>query len=310
MTEVDDVGAALDSMFDGDSEIVDMRSVSSETHERASGRTRTRRERVEDIMASVGSDTPIRAAVGKLSSDQAMLLVDLLDGFETRRELIEWQQDLAIHSLGQLDDDWFVRASFDSPMVSALLGRPWGPSKGFDESTAEELRRSYAAKYVLPAFHDALRTFRWSAIERVEHLDDDVDDDRTPIENPDRQEYPAMRPELGELNDRQEWALSALLDGFEDGEDVLIWAQQVTAASYAEIDSETVTRAYFERPIRRYLTGNNGDKQRARFMRESWAAKYLLPSFNRAAASLASRSTEVASDGESSDYDNMTGSIS
>ena len=310
MTEVDDVGAALDSMFDGDSEIVDMRSVSSETHERASGRTRTRRERVEDIMASVGSDTPIRAAVGKLSSDQAMLLVDLLDGFETRRELIEWQQDLAIHSLGQLDDDWFVRASFDSPMVSALLGRPWGPSKGFDESTAEELRRSYAAKYVLPAFHDALRTFRWSAIERVEHLDDDVDDDRTPIENPDRQEYPAMRPELGELNDRQEWALSALLDGFEDGEDVLIWAQQVTAASYAEIDSETVTRAYFERPIRRYLTGDNGDKQRARFMRESWAAKYLLPSFNRAAASLASRSTEVASDGESSDYDNMTGSIS
>jgi hypothetical protein len=45
-------------------------------------------------------------------------------------------------------------------------------------------------------------------------------------------------------------------------------------------------------------------------MRESWAAKYLLPSFNRAAASLASRSTEVASNSEGGDYDNMTGSIS
>jgi|GEM_PF-523640 hypothetical protein len=307
MTEVD-VGGVTDALGYLFGEVDDI--LDGDTHERPDRRTRTRRERVEDALAAVGSDTPIRAAVGKLSSDQSMLLVDLLDGFGTRRELIEWQQDMAIHSLGQLDDEWFVRSAYDSTTVSALLGRPWGQSDGFDESTAEEIRRSFAAKFVLPAFHDALRTFRWSAIERVDHLDDDVDDDRTPIENPDRQQYPAMRPELGELNDRQEWALSELLDGFEDGEEVLIWAQQVTAASYAEIDSETVTRAYFERPIRRYLTGSNGDQRRARFMRESWAAKYLLPSFNRAARALASRSTEVASNSEGGDYDNMTGSIS
>jgi len=306
MTEVD-VGGVTDALGDLFGEVDDI--LDGDTHERPDRRTRTRRERVEDAIAAVGSDTPIRAAVGKLSSDQSMLLVDLLDGFGTRRELIEWQQDMAIHSLGQLDDEWFVRSAYDSTTVSALLGRPWGQSDGFDESTAEEIRRSFAAKFVLPAFHDALRTFRWSAIERVDHLDDDVDDDRTPIENPDRQQYPAMRPELGELNDRQEWALSELLDGFEDGEEVLIWAQQVTAASYAEIDSETVTRAYFEKPIRRYLTGDNGDKERAQFMRESWAAKYLLPSFNRAAASLASRSTEVAANSEN-DYESGNGSIS
>jgi len=306
MNEVD-VGGVTDALGDLFGEVDDI--LDGDTHERPDRRTRTRRERVEDAIAAVGSDTPIRAAVGKLSSDQSMLLVDLLDGFGTRRELIEWQQDMAIHSLGQLDDEWFVRSAYDSTTVSALLGRPWGQSDGFDESTAEEIRRSFAAKFVLPAFHDALRTFRWSAIERVDHLDDDVDDDRTPIENPDRQQYPAMRPELGELNDRQEWALSELLDGFEDGEEVLIWAQQVTAASYAEIDSETVTRAYFEKPIRRYLTGDNGDKERAQFMRESWAAKYLLPSFNRAAASLASRSTEVAANSEN-DYESGNGSIS
>jgi len=306
MNEVD-VGGVTDALGDLFGEVDDI--LDGDTHERPDRRTRTRRERVEDALAAVGSDTPIRAAVGKLSSDQSMLLVDLLDGFGTRRELIEWQQDMAIHSLGQLDDEWFVRSAYDSTTVSALLGRPWGQSDGYDASTSEEIRRSFAAKFVLPAFHDALRTFRWSAIERVDHLDDDVDDDRTPIENPDRQQYPAMRPELGELNDRQEWALSELLDGFEDGEEVLIWAQQVTAASYAEIDSETVTRAYFEKPIRRYLTGDNGDKERAQFMRESWAAKYLLPSFNRAAASLASRSTEVAANSED-DYESGNGSIS
>ena len=306
MTEVDDVAAALDGMF-GDS--VQIGSPATDTHERTTSRTRSRRERVEDMRASIDSDTPIRAAVGKLSWDQTDLLVELLDGFGSRRELIEWQQDLALHSLGQLDDEWFVRSAFDSPTVSALLGRPWGQSDGYDASTSEELRRSFAAKYVLPAFHDALHEFRWSAIERVEHLDDEVADDRTPIENPDLQQYPAMRPELGELNDRQEWALSALLEGFEDGEELLLWAQQVTAASYAEIDSETVTRAYFEKPIRRYLTGDNGDKERAQFMRESWAAKYLLPSFNRAAASLASRSTEVAANSEN-DYESGNGSIS
>jgi hypothetical protein len=306
MNEVD-VGGVTDALGDLFGEVDDI--LDGDTHERPDRRTRTRRERVEDALAAVGSDTPIRAAVGKLSSDQSMLLVDLLDGFGTRRELIEWQQDMAIHSLGQLDDEWFVRSAYDSTTVSALLGRPWGQSDGYDASTSEEIRRSFAAKFVLPAFHDALRTFRWSAIERVDHLDDDVDDDRTPIENPDLQQYPAMRPELGELNDRQEWALSELLDGFEDGEEVLIWAQQVTAASYAEIDSETVTRAYFEKPIRRYLTGDNGDKERAQFMRESWAAKYLLPSFNRAAASLASRSTEVAANSED-DYESGNGSIS
>jgi len=307
MTEAEvDLGGvtdALGEMFGEVDAILD-----EDTHEQPDTR-RSRRERVKDALGSVGSESPIRAAVGKLSADQSDVLVDLLEGFGSRRELLEWQQDLAIHSLGQLDDEWFTHSACDSPTVSALLGRPWGPSKGFDEETSLEIRRAFAAKYVLPGFHDALREFRWSAVERVEHLDEETDEDRTPIEHPNLQQYPAMRPEIGELNGRQVWALSALLEGFEDGEGLLIWAHQVTTASYAEIDADTVTNAYFERPMRRYLTGANGDESRARFMRESWAAKYLLPSFNRAAASLASRSTEVAANSED-DYESGNGSIS
>lgn len=251
------------------------------------------RDRIDDLVAR-SEEAPIRAALDKLSSDHVTLLVDLLEGFRSRREILEWQQDVAIHSLGQIDDEWHTRTACDAPSVAALLGEPWGTSSGFDAETALEIRRGFAAKFVLPAFHEALREFRWSAVERVEHLDDDGEEDKEPVENPESQQFPAMRPELGELDHRQEWALESLLDGFGDADELLLWGQQVASASYAEIDADTVMRAYFERPIRTYLTGARTDS-RSRFMRESWAAKYLLPSFNRAAASLATRATEVSS---------------
>ncbi|QCJ48537.1 hypothetical protein FCF25_09035 [Haloprofundus sp. MHR1] len=292
-------------MFGDDVDVM-VTSPSTRRAERSS-RSPSTKERIEDAVQAAGTDSPIRAAVGKLSADQARLLVDVLEGFETRRELLEWQQDLAVHALGQLDDEWFTRSACHSPTVSALLDRPWGTSDGYSAEVALEFRRAYVAEFVLPAFHEALKVFRWAAVARVEHLDDE-NEDAKPVESPDRQQFPAMRPELGELNDRQEWALGELLDGFDDAEALLVWGHQVTAASYAEIDSSTVTRAYFERPIREHLCGPRDDA-RARFMRESWAAKYLLPSFNRAAAALAQRATEVASTGDPG-HEGGSGSIS
>lgn len=313
MTEVadsSDVGAAIADLFSEVEDVLDddLEAVEVSTAPRVESESGSLRDRVDDLLAVTHDDAPIRAAMNKLAADQMDLLVNLLEGFESRRELLEWQQDVAIHSLGQVDDEWHTRTACDAPTVAALLDEPWGTSAGYDAETALEMRRAFAAKSVLPGFHAALREFRWSAVERVEHLDEESDQDKEPVENPETQQYPAMRPELGELDIRQEWALTTLLDGFDDADELLLWSQQVAAASYAEIDAETVSRAYFERPIRRYLTGSETDS-RARFMRESWAAKYLLPSFNRAAASLATRATEVAASGEPA-YDDAGGSIS
>lgn len=268
----------------------------------------TRRERVREWFES-DDDTPIRPAAAKLSTDQAHLLADLLDGFADRGELIEWQQKLSIHSLGQLPDEFFRVGATDAATVAALIEEPWGMSDGYRPATAAEIRRGYAAEYVIPAFRAALRTFRWAAVERVEHLDDEIDEQRTPIERPEDMQWPAMRPELSKLSEHQETALSRLLEGFDSGEEMLLWGHKVTSASYAEIDEETIREAYFEEPTRRYLCDESADASKARFFREGWAATYLIPSFNAAARALAGRSTEVAKDSDA-DYTSGNQSLS
>jgi len=266
------------------------------------------RRDVHHALERGGVDVPTRPATSKLTHDQADLAVDLLAGFSSRRELIEWQQDLVIQSLGQLTDEWYTRVATDAPTVSALLGAPWGPLEEFDDDVAHEIRRGIVAKDLLPAFHAAHREFRWAAVERVDHLDDDGDgDDVDPID-PERQEFPAMRPAFGELHGQQREALESLLGGFESEDALLLWTVQVVGSSYSEIDAETVEATYFETELRERLL-NPTDGRLDRFVRESWAAEYLLPAFNRAAAEIADRAAEVTAR-ETATGDTGAGSIS
>ncbi|MFB6189678.1 MAG: hypothetical protein ABEI57_07315, partial [Halapricum sp.] len=102
---------------------------------------------------------------------------------------------------------------------------------------------------------------------------------------------PGLRPALKVLDEQLSWALDRLLAGFESDEAFLAWGQRVIQMSYAELDSEVIESAFFETEIRRRMTNRTDD--RARFTRESWAAEYLLPGFNRAAARVASHTSEV-----------------
>ncbi|MGB9953543.1 hypothetical protein ACOZ4F_14235 [Haloarcula marismortui] len=250
------------------------------------------REQVHTALEEAGVETPTRPASAKLTHDQTDLLVDLLEGFSSRREILEWEQELVIQTVGQLEDSWFTRVASDAPTVSALLGEPWGEVDGIRPDLALEVRRGIVAKDLLPAFHAAHEVARWSAVERVDHLADDPDqEDMEPIE-PRDQEYPLMRPAFGEIAGQQEAALGQLLEGFESPEQLLAWALQVVGASYAEIERETITQPYFELPIRRRLVADEPTEEDM-FIRESWAAEYLLPAFNRAADALADRTTEV-----------------
>lgn len=251
------------------------------------------RREIHRSLESAGVDAPTRPASAKLTHDQADLLVDLLEGFGSRRELLEWQQELVIQTVGQLRDDWYTRTAADAPTVAALLGRPWGTCEAMQPEVSLEVRRGIVAKDLLPAFHAGHEVARWAAVERVDHLDDDGDgeDDREPVD-PRQQAYPLMRPAFGEIAGQQEAALSKLLEGFESAETMLTWALQVIGSSYAQIDRETVTKPYFEIPLRRRLVGQNPD-ERDTFVRESWAAEYLLPAFNRAADALGQRASEV-----------------
>ncbi|WP_218836302.1 hypothetical protein [Halorarum salinum] len=250
------------------------------------------RTHVHETLTSAGVDAPTRPASAKLVHDQADLLVDVLEGFPDRRALLEWQQDLVIQTVGQLEDAWYSRTAADSPTVSALLGRPWGTVEEMPAELALEVRRGMVAKDLLPAFHAAHEVARWAAVERVDHLDDDRDgDDVDPIDPLDQQ-YPLMRPAFGELDGQQAAALGELLEGFAGSEALLAWSLRVVGASYANIDRETVTAPYFERPLRRRLIGTDPTPEDM-FVREGWAAEYLLPAFNRAADALGKRASEV-----------------
>ncbi|MFB6367996.1 MAG: hypothetical protein ABEJ00_00030, partial [Gemmatimonadota bacterium] len=193
------------------------------------------RQRLLEALPDPRDEPAVRPALVQLVADQGELAVQLLEGFGDRGELLEWQQEVVIQTLGQLPDGWFPRVAADAPTVSALLGRPWGVADGFAPDRAREIRRGLVANDLLPAFHSALETFRWAAVERLEHLDDQNEGDAPDPVDPRRQQFPAMRPELGQLDDQQSRTLGDLLEGFDSSEELLVWCHQLQGASYAEI---------------------------------------------------------------------------
>lgn len=253
-------------------------------------------QRLEGVVEQL-TDAPTRPAVSKLATDQARVIVWLLDGFEDRVEMLAWMRELAVQSLGALDDEWFARVAADSTIVSALLGEPWGTLKqdNIDDlppEFASEIRRGMVAEDLLPAFRQAHKSFRWSAGERVEYLDEEGKMDSERID-PREQQYPSMRPALGELAERTEWALSSLLAGFQSRGSLLLWVQSTVAIIQAELDEEAIRAAYFDTPSREMMLA---DGTRGRFLRTAWAAEYLLPAFNRATREVAERAGEVTSE--------------
>lgn len=255
------------------------------------------RARIEDALAGIPVTEGARPARRKLALDQGAVLVGLLQGFADRRAILEWMQEAVIQSLGRLEDDWFAAVVCSAPDVSALLGEAWGPVEVVTDAQASEVRRSIAAHALLPAYRRAHATFRWSAGERAQLLagaDDGLNID------PARQEYPAMRPELEDLDEDQGWALASLLDGFGTEEALLAWTTKLTESSYAEAAAATIKGAYFNQPIRQAMTAT--DDPAGRFVRESWAAKFLLPAFNRAAREVAKRAGETVSTEKRDDH--------
>jgi len=250
------------------------------------------RSQLEESIPDAEEEPLVRPAMARLVQDQGDLLIELLEGFGDRRDLLEWQQRVVIHTLGQLEDEWYAEIACNAAAISRLLGREWGPADAPEPYVARETRRGLAANSLLPAFHGALETFRWAAVERVDHLDDEHDGDAPEPITPERQEYPGMRPELGQLAEQQERTLVAFLDGFDSEDELLVWSQQLQGSTYAEISAHAAAEPYFERPLRQYLVRTEADA-RARFVRRSWAAEFLLPAFNRAADALADRAAEV-----------------
>lgn len=252
------------------------------------------REAVERLLADMPDLSQNRPALQKLTTDQRELLARFIDGFESRREFLLWSKDAAILSLGELDGEWVITRAFSGSDMSALIvsdeRERWARNAGetLSQHKARTLRRGVAALDVLPACQSAYRRLRWSA---TEYVNDESDSFRPDARD---QKHPAMRPALSELDNRQEWALRRLLEGFDSEDAILAWLQVLTEASAAEVSHSLAERIFAEGHTRSRLLSWPEDSADGPFFRESFAARYLLPPFARAAREVGERAGELA----------------
>ncbi len=253
-------------------------------------------EDVQRFLADEPSEDVLRPALRRLTTDQRDLIASFVDGFDSRSGFVEWCQDAAIRTLGELSGEWMQARAFTRMDLSVLVvsdaRERYRPESGslLSPRQAAGVRRGVVLSDVLPACRSAYRRLRWSATEYVQDTDDSF------IPDPSAQDHTAMRPALTELDNRQDWAIRKLLRGLPSEDALLAWLQAVTEASAAEVPDELGQRLNRERRARQYLLDDvdAGDLETALWFRESFAAKYVLPAFARAAAEVGKRAGELA----------------
>lgn len=231
-----------------------------------------------------------RPALVTLTEGVRNLSRELQAGLEDEDRVLTWLQEVTIRTLGRLDADVYTDMTRQfRGQQGLLLGGLVRPSArrgsmvDLGEETAQELRERFLAHYIHPAHRDAFRQLRTDASEYVD--DAGAGDEHEPTS----QVSVAMRPELNELEEWQQRALEALLEGFDSRSAVLDWGHDVLLATHGELDKDWVTRVYRERSTIDVLTGTSRMDEQARRL---FAANYLLPAFRRGVSVLAGRAKE------------------
>ena len=231
-----------------------------------------------------------RPALTKLNNDQRDVLSSVLEGFGSRRELVEWCQRAIVATLGHLDDDLFADVVLERSTTSLLMDDEdarayWSPRPtAVDDEVAAEFRRRFVGREVAPAATRAHRRFRWQTQEYT--------DETLEAPDPAQQSHPGMRPALSKLEERQERELRRLLDGYRDEAALVDSFTRLNQATYAEHDEALLEDVLEEDHTRGHLLGAEGYPEAEEF-RERFAAVFVLPAYNRAARELANRSNEL-----------------
>lgn len=229
-------------------------------------------------------------ALPTLTRNVSELRARLLDGFADRRELLRWEQDCCVRTLGQVPQRFYediarsFRSGADDRTLLAVLLRDGVPGVDLPRDVARAERRRMAAYWVVPSFNSAFRNLRPNA---KQYIEDAVDNEH----DPDEQPHTAMRPALDELDDWQERALDACLTGFDSAEAILEWGDEVHLATHGEIPRDFITRCYTERATRRVLLDSYPG---AESERELLCAHFVIPHMNAGVRELAKRAGELA----------------
>ncbi|GGL26124.1 hypothetical protein GCM10009037_07190 [Halarchaeum grantii] len=232
----------------------------------------------------------------------------LLEGFTSRRAVIRWGQRVAVRTLGQVPQDRYrqLARSFkpdnnaqEGVLLAAFL-RSGARTRDLDDEVARGLRERWAADVLGTV---SVRAFRSIRKDAGEYIGDSEDDGSSDVGYDPASQSFAMRPALSELDDVQADTLGMLLGGLEDRRQILDWGDYLTSATRGEpVDPDLGTGAFVPKCYResstvRALTDPGEEYER---FREMFAAKWLLPAFNRGVRDLTNRTAEEPDGGDDS----------
>lgn len=222
-----------------------------------------------------------RPALVSLTADQREVIDELVDGFDSRGEVLVWGQKTSVRTLGRLDDRFFRAVAMRPDVLDAFCG---------DEDRHRFRRGMMADRKLTEAMHDAYHSLRKQAHEYLDEFDEGYQP------NPEEQEFIAMRPSLTEQDALQRQCVQQALDGFGDRDSVRQWVHKLREATEGTIPPEFVRVACYLPTAYRPLVGDYDDELKNRVSRETLVAKFVLPYCNAGVRSLHSGAGEQAQD--------------
>lgn len=245
----------------------------------------------------MSDDKHRRPAEAQLPTLVGDLRQSLLGGFETRHAVIEWLQEIAITTIGEIDTNRFADFGYEfrpdseymeGVVLAAFLRKP-ARTRDMTDQVARRARRQWAANVITPASSDAMRRLRNDAAE-YSGTDDDSGGER--IDH----RITFQRPALEELHSHQQQVLTRLLDGgLDDRADILDWGDDLLLATRGEPVQDGREPGDLVRDLHNDPSGDLimcSTEQKWVYHRQVWVTRQLLPSFNRAVRDLYGKSTE------------------
>jgi hypothetical protein len=247
-----------------------------------------------------------RPALNRLREEQREALRRFREeGFASRRGLLRWLHTFQYRTLGRVADWVYYLLPTQDVTVACCLTtedarRRHHPRSFLSAAQRAEERHRQAAKHLRPACRKALRELRTQATEFV--------DEEDPAPDPDASPHTVLRPVFDEYQQRQRIRIEQWLDGFDSLAGLEDWIHEFDYDTLGEIENipggqEFDYELIEKRASRRVALGEGEAYARER---EQLAARYLLPTCNRAVRELAASAGE-ATDEETADMHIPTG---
>lgn len=206
-------------------------------------------------------------------------LEPLVDGFKTRRELINWYQAATVRTFGHLPKRMApVDMIRDVALVEALTER-----RPHDDGGREWLHTRVVESIVLPACGIAYRHLRDKSSERTSATQYSDEEDNWDDIDPTAETHIGMRPAYSRLDLEQASVLDELWGGFRDRSELSEWLHSLHPATYGTFGGSDAAGLLGDRfELEMFLT----DGEQPRIERERFAILKLLPAFAEAARRL------------------------